>query len=146
MLDKFPDLRKEGYETTSAATMRYNCVAWAADDNTLWWEPDPIGLFFWPRSAPREWTIEAIVAAFELLGYERCEDCDLEQQQEKIAIYSHPSGEPTHVAWQMADGRWSSKLGEGDDIVHMTLEGLAGPLYGTASVYMKRQRRDRRFI
>ena len=86
MLDEFPALQEEGYETTSPATIIYNCVAWAADDNKLWWEPDPIGLCFWPISAPREWTIKAIVAVFAALGYERCEDCNLEQQQEKIAI------------------------------------------------------------
>lgn len=117
MLDMFPALQEEGYETTSPATISYNGVAWAADDNEQWWEPDPIGVFYWPSSAPREWTIEAIVAAFETLGYERCEDCNPEQQIEKIAIYAHPSGVPTHVAWQMEDGRWSSKLGKGVDLI-----------------------------
>lgn len=142
----FPALRQEGYETTSPATIIYNCIAWAADDNTQWWEPDPIGVCFWPSDAPREWTIEAIVAAFETLGYRCCEDCDLEQQIEKIAIYAHPSGEPTHVAWQMVDGRWSSKLGEGADITHTTLGGLESPIYGTACAYMKRPRADRKAV
>ena len=143
MLDVFPALETDGYEITSPATISYNCVAWAADDNKQWWEPDPIGICFWPSRAPRKWTIKAIVAAFETLGYERCENCNLEQQTEKIAIYAHPSGEPTHVAWQMEDGRWSSKLGEGKDIIHTTLAGLAGAWYGTAHTCMKRQRKDR---
>ena len=146
MLDQFPALHEHGYESTSPATIKYNCIAWAADDNTGWWEPDPFGLFLWPPSVAREWTIDSIVAAFETLDYGCCEHGDLEQQQEKIAIYVHPSGEPTHVAWQMDDGRWSSKLGEGKDIIHTTLEGLVGELYGTAKTYMKRRRKGRNAI
>lgn len=146
MFDKFPALQDNEYEPTSCATTDYNCVAWAADDNRNWWEPDLLGLCFWPRGMPREWTIDAIVAVFETLGYESCENGDVEQRQEKIAIYAHSSGEPTHLAWQMDDGRWSSKLGEGEDIIHTTVEGLYGKQYGTTIAYMKRRRKRRKFI
>lgn len=143
MFDQFPALQQDGFELTSPATAAYNCVAWAADDNKRWWEPDPYGLFFWPPDAPRNWSMASMMAAFETLEYVSCDDSNLEEGIEKIAIYENSFGSPTHVAWQKDDGRWSSKLGEGQDIVHNTVEGLYGQIYGVARVYMKRDRRGR---
>jgi hypothetical protein len=37
----FPNLRADPYAVTSPASTVYNCIAWAAGDNTRWWEPDP---------------------------------------------------------------------------------------------------------
>jgi hypothetical protein len=75
--------------------------------------------------------------AFEALGYEACEDRQFEPGYEKIAIYGR-AGEPEHVAKQMPDGNWSSKLGYLNDIVHATLEALAGPDYGFVELIMRR--------
>ena len=144
ILDLFPALKSDGYEITSDATTQYNCIAWAADDNQNWWEPDPIGIFHWPPSAPREWTLNGIVAAFENLGYEKCDNGGLEQRFEKVAIFATMSGEPTHAAWQRQDGRWSSKLGDLKDITHNTLNGVAGTKYGFPTIFLKRRRQKRK--
>ena len=53
------------------------------------------------------------------------------------------TGAPTHAAWQRPDGRWTSKLGDNEDIIHDKLDGLAGPKYGTVTVFLKRPRQRR---
>ena len=62
----------------------------------------------------------------------------LESGREKIAIYARGAA-PAHVARQLADGKWTSKLGAAVDITH-TLRGLEGPLYGRVVVVMARVR------
>lgn len=143
-IDQFPALKSDEYEKTSDNTIQYNCIAWAADDIQNWWEPDPIGIWYWPPDAPREWTINGLIATFGMLGYEKCDNSDLEQGFEKIAVYATMSGKPTHAAWQRKDGRWSSKLGDGIDITHSTLNGISGTEYGTAMIFLKRLRQKRR--
>ena len=36
----FPNLKADGYQVTSPQSLEYNCIAWAAGDNTQWWWPD----------------------------------------------------------------------------------------------------------
>ena len=94
--------------------------------------------------APREWTINGLIATFGTLGYEKCDNSDLEQGFEKIAVYATMSGKLTHAAWQRKDGQWSSKLGDDIDITHSTLNGISGTEYGTAMIFVKRLRQKRR--
>ncbi|KYC37161.1 hypothetical protein WA1_46890 [Scytonema hofmannii PCC 7110] len=51
---------------------------------------------------------------YQTFGYTRCNSFELESGFQKIAIYTKPSGEldgvPTHVARQLPNGRWTSKL------------------------------------
>ena len=143
MISEFPSLKDGEFETVSARTSQYNCIAWAADDNERWWEPDPIGIMYWPPGAPREWTLDGLMAAFETLGYEKCDSGDLEPGFEKVAFYAFMTGEPTHVAWQRPDGRWTSKLGDYEDIIHDSLDGLTGSQYGLVMGFMKRRRQKR---
>ena len=74
---------------------------------------------------------------FEAMGYEACDDRQLEASVEKIAIYAK-DGVPTHMARQLPSGDWTSKCGAGEDITH-TLVGLEGDLYGAVSVVMRRK-------
>ncbi len=62
----FPKLNDKNHEITSAADSDYNCIAWAAGDNSKWWTHIPG--YRWP--AQRNPQIEALVAVFENLGYE----------------------------------------------------------------------------
>jgi hypothetical protein len=61
---------------------------------------------------------------------------------EKIAIYVDGDGVPTHAARQLSDGAWTSKLGEWEDIRHLTLEAMEddglGLGYGKVSLILKR--------
>jgi hypothetical protein len=70
------------------------------------------------------------------LGFERCDDADWEPGVEKLAIFADASG-PTHVARQLPNGMWTSKMGKMEDIEH-TLEGLSGGKYGYVQVILRR--------
>ncbi len=135
----FPRLRSMEYKVTSPATTDYNCIAWAADDDTAWWWPDAYDIGYWPREAPRAETIEAFVAAFGLLGYKPCHDHSPEPGFEDVAIYVDAAGIPTHAARLLKSGRWTSKLGEWEDIEHNTFESLDGDLYGHVGQLLRRK-------
>lgn len=137
---EFPHLKPQhcGVDL-SPATIDYNCIAWAASDTSNWWWPDDplIGYGYWPDGVERTVTVQAFVKAYRTVDYEVCEDGLLEAGFEKIVIYVL-NGEPTHAARQLADGKWTSKLGPFEDITHSTLICLNGPLYGEPHTYMKR--------
>lgn len=76
------------------------------------------------------------------MGFSPCTDASLEEGIEKIAIYGD-SEDFDHVAFQRSDGRWSSKLGELNDISHTETSLLAGPglfEYEPVVILMKRTR------
>jgi hypothetical protein len=146
--NRFPLLFLSGYEVTSPETIdytqpMYNCIAFAADDQTLWWWPDQDGEAYWPEGVTRTVTRNAFVAAFGTIGYEICDNGAVDVGYDKIAIYEK-NGIPTHAAKQLEDGRWKSKLGQWEDIEHITVEavqtlhGIGN--YGAVAVYMRRKR------
>lgn len=133
----FPGLLPGAYRETSQADHSYNCIAWAASDSTRWWWPLPVEFAYWPTGVAREETVTAFVSAFQLLGYEACASADTEPDYEKIAIYVDAATQkPTHMARQLPNGRWTSKLGSDVDIEHNALSGVEGPLYGLARVIL----------
>ncbi len=133
----FPMFQYSAYKVTSPATIAYNCIAWAAGDTETWWWPDPFNQYFWPSGILREETIDAFVKAFELLGYTICRDANYETGYEKVAIYAKLNGRPTHVARQIDSEKWTSKIGQLEDIEH-SINSLSGDIYGEPMVYMKR--------
>jgi hypothetical protein len=134
----FPRMAPGAFVVTRPRTDGYNCVAGAADDDARWWWPVP-ETAYWPEGAPREVTVDAFVAAFATLGYARCDGGELEAGLEKVAIYLDRDDKPSHVARQMEDGAWSSKLGPEEHITH-DLHGVEGPAYGTIAVFLARPR------
>lgn len=136
----FPNLRHTPFSIESEIDPSYNCIAYAANDKTLWWWPGPGG--YWPRK-PREETLQCFISTFEDLGYKICSTRGYELGFEKVAIYVDNHAIPTHMARQIGSGvnagEWASKCGGIDDIFH-TLEGLEGPkpAYGTVAQIMKR--------
>lgn len=135
--DLFPKLQGSGYRITSPKSGDYNCVAWAAGDAQNWWWPAGDGKPSWPAGAPRAETLSAFQQAFASLGYVACADESAEPGFEKIALFAHPDGFPTHVARQLANGRWTSKLGELEDLEHH-LHDLTGTEYGAVVLLLKR--------
>ncbi|MBV9761031.1 MAG: hypothetical protein JO340_10750 [Acidobacteriaceae bacterium] len=136
-----PFLTTENCEITSPATKRYNCLAWAAGNNTQWWDPNP--LYRWPSDVPREISLDAVLTVYEKLGFTVCIGGEPEEDFEKIAIFAKKvSGRtvPTHAARQLASGKWTSKLGACEDISHETFDAVNGPLYGEAICFMSRRK------
>jgi hypothetical protein len=133
----FPGLRASSFLVTSPETRAYNCVAWAAGDTARWWWPDPESdACFWPPGVPAAETVDAFVAALATLGYAPCSGDDFEPGFEKVALFA-ADGVPTHVARQLAGGRWTSKLGRSEDIEH-DLHALGGDVYGAVVLILKR--------
>lgn len=148
---KFPKLRTGGYDRKSQRDTRYNCVAFAVGDFNNFWQymgPWKTKGYYWPPNL-RDDSLESWVEVFRIHGYERCESADFEPGVEKVAIYVDSDGETTHVAKQdVGLGKWASKLGRGHDIVHDSLELLAGEEgdeYGRVAVIMQRRFQSRRF-
>lgn len=78
----------------------------------------------------------AFQEAFQSLGFGVCQKEDLESGFEKIALFADDNV-PEHAARQLPNGRWTSKLGELEDIEH-GLHDLEGVEYGKVVMLMKR--------
>jgi hypothetical protein len=136
LLAAFPDLTTDDPVVTHPPNPRFNCVAWAAGvTDVVWWPADPDA--FWPPGAPDELTVPAVVAALATVGYVPCADGGPEPGAEKVAVYAR-AGAPTHVARQLPDGRWSSKLGRDCTVSHATPGGVEGAVYGAVVAYLRR--------
>jgi hypothetical protein len=138
LLRLFPRLRPGAFRVTSPRDRTYNCIAWAAGVTADWWWP--IGETrpaFWPTGVAREETLSAFCEAFATLNYTVCPSDAPEPGFEKVALFADAAGIPTHAARQLPGGRWTSKLGQADDIEH-DLHDLEGGLYGTIALVLKR--------
>ena len=133
-LREFPNLVVGEFTVTSSETDVYNCIAYAAGDTTRkWW---PRVRYFWPAKARFEESLPAFIEAFVFLGFEPCDAADLETGFEKVAIFCKDDA-PTHAAKQLPSGRWSSKLGDWEDIEH-TLHAVECPVYGEVKQILRR--------
>jgi hypothetical protein len=134
----FPRLRAADYDITSPVSPNYNCIAWVAEDDTRWWQPLPFGGYYWPPTVPFVWSLSVMLEVFRELGYEQCTTGDPETGYNKIVIYCDGLGDPTHGARLLESGRWTSKLGDKEDIEHDDVACLGGGLYGEAFAFMRR--------
>lgn len=138
----FPDLSADGYSPKSEKSTDYNCIAYAAGDESKKWVGYREAGYYWPEEAKEGHTLDALIDAFEKLGYTICASDSLEAEYEKVALYADQEELWTHAAKQREDGRWTSKLGNLEDIIHQTPQGVAGPepAYGRVACLMKRRR------
>lgn len=132
---EFPNLASEEFEIIDQPSEWYNCIAYAAGDTGRWWWPD--GINYWPLWANQTNSIESLKEVFAGRGYEQCDDSAAEAGYQKIALYE-AQAEMTHVALQMPNGRWRSKLGRGPVIEHHSPESLSGVNYGNPTAFMRR--------
>ncbi len=134
----FPESVQKPFIKTSEVTPSYNCIAWAAGDSSNWYEPDPMGLYYWPPNVPRQYSIVAYIQVYESIGYIKCDNENLEEGYEKVAVFGKKHI-PTHAAKQLSSGLWSSKLGKDIDVSH-TIDGIENGLYGNIVQYLKRKK------
>ena len=142
---QFPNLTREVYHKTSEQDDFHNCIAYAAGDESRWWEP-PLqpGIvepgYYWPEGAPTTITIESLVKAYELHGFALCDSDSWEEGYEKVALFGYENNDYAHASKLMQDGTWKSKLGNCEDIMHETCHVLEAdrPAYGKVRKFMKR--------
>ncbi len=135
-----PNLEQSNHQITSPPDYSYNCIAWAAGEDDRWWWPDlPPDTYYWPEDVPRAVTIDAFVQAFKTKNYKVCEDGNLVEGIEKIALYVDANDKPTHMARQLPSGRWTSKCGSWCDISHEDPEVVADGTYGKVGAYLYRE-------
>ena len=96
--------------------------------------------YWWPDHIQSDDTLESVIALFVDVGYEPCDNHEVEGTVEKVAIYGDDDG-PSHVARQLESGRWTSKLGDWEDIEHDSLRAVEGSRYGTVRAILRRSRR-----
>ena len=135
LIREFPNLASEEFEIIAPDSDQYNCIAYVAGDTGRWWWPDVDS--YWPAWATSTNSIESLKEAFAGLGYEQCDDSAAEAGYQKIALYE-ALGVMTHIALQMPNGRWRSKLGRGPVIEHHSPESLSGENYGNPTIFMRR--------
>ena len=124
---------------TSPNSLNYNCLSWVVGEVDKWFDPTPhcVG-YHWPSGVEREWTISTIRKLLALYGFtENANDTSLEAGFIKVAFYVDESGEPTHFARQLPNGKWTSKLGELYDVEHDSAENLECLDYGKVHVVVK---------
>lgn len=136
VLNEFPNTTVEPFIQTSHIDFGYNCIAWAASDNTRWYEPDPFGNYYWPEQIERDYTIEAYINLYEFLGYARCDNGNIEEGFCKVAVFAN-GNMPTHAARQLENGKWTSKLGKNIDVEH-SLFSIDNGIYGQVVQFLKR--------
>jgi hypothetical protein len=146
----WPNLRSVRFtvnDVTSKHTSLYNCIAYAAKDETQPWWPVPEAMmrqpgaryFHWPVKRVYPATVENFFEAFKTRGYKPCKTEKREFGYEKVAIYVDVNDEIKHMARELGDGVWFSKLGDCQDIRHNALEGVESAGYGQARHFMRKR-------
>ncbi len=118
---------------TSKQTWEYNCVMWSLNRDDEWRD------FFYSDDGyvNPDQSINPYVAYFQENGFETCENSSLEVGALKICIFSK-NGIFSHVSRQLQDGRWASKMGNYEDIEHLTEFDVSGLGYGSPDIYMQK--------
>jgi len=129
------------FRKTSPRDRRYNCLAWSVGDTTRPWVPggDPVTTR-WPPGAPRHLDLNSVVASYASLGFERDSEPVLTEGFDRVALFVDHDGDVIHAALQLASGRWTSKMGEWEDIEHDDLAALEGGEYGQVAAVLRRPR------
>jgi len=136
---QIPGLVGSEYRVTSPRDARYNCFAWAAGDTSQVWSPTMVGSgAYWPPGTPALPSMNGVVEAYRVCGFDVCTTPDPEEGFEKIAVFADDAGEPRHAARQLPSGAWTSKLGDHVDIEHRELRAVECVLYGEARLYLRR--------
>ncbi len=131
------------FDITSDRSNSYNCAAWAMNDKSTKWWPLPVDEapeYYWPEGAPRDDSITAFIDGFGRMGFQVCANGDLEEGFDKVAVYTALDHSPKHVALQLPNGRWTSKLGADEDIEHSSVADLQASHYGYPALFMSRAR------
>ncbi len=131
----FPNSYESPFIITSVETDKYNCVAWSMLDIERWWDWEEGA--FWIEGIPKNGELATFIHLFNKLDFEGCLDGECEPKYQKIALFSDDDIHCTHVARQLENGNWTSKLGVSYDVEH-TLKAMEGGMYGNVALFMRK--------
>lgn len=132
----FPNSFASPFLITSQEDDRYNCVTWSMNDTKRWWDWEEDA--FWIEGIPQDGKLTTFEKLFNKLGFEICFNEEYEIDYQKIVLFSVDGTHCMHVARQLKNGNWTSKLGVSHDVEH-TLVAMEGGIYGDGVVFMKRK-------
>jgi len=132
----FPNSYKEPFEITSSETPDYNCLAWALNDNSKWYESDDD--YFWFNDIARDNLLTTIQKIFENLGFHQTNFAKYQIDYERIALFSIDNNECSHLARQIDEDKWTSKLGSSYDVNH-SIKSIENGIYGNAVIFLERK-------
>lgn len=133
VIKEFPNSKIEPFEITSPETTQYNCLAWAMHDTQRWWDTEDD--YFW-IDTNKDSLLQTLIEMCQKLGFQICDNAQLEQNYEKIVLFSTDNQYCTHVARQLNNGRWTSKLGQSYDVTH-SINAIENGIYGKATIFLK---------
>jgi hypothetical protein len=131
---QLPLLAASEYELHSPQDLSYNCIGFSIGDTEHYWWPGGKSGSFWPTAATGP-SFREFERVFADLGYTPCAHDQHEAGVEQIALYLDDQDVPQHAAKLREDGRWWSKLGDLEDIIHDDVRGVCCPTYGETIVY-----------
>ena len=139
----------ENFEFTSPKKKGYNCVGYALGEVnkdidmlalSKRFDLSPFGL----SNEQLDHTINGYIKLITgLYGYEICDTSEAEDGFDKIVLFEgiDEDGDLNflHMAKQLGNGIWTSKMGTFEDIEHLTPDAVNG-YYGKPKVFMKRKK------
>ena len=141
-------IAEQNFIYSSKKRKGYNCFAYAVGEENKDIDMTSFSKRFDISKAglskdPLDHTIEGYIKLLRgFYQFEVCEDGELEAEFTKIVLYEGVSPEDkeigfSHIALQLKNGMWRSKLGTWEDITHLAPETIEGDYYGRPVVYMK---------
>jgi hypothetical protein len=93
----------------------------------------------WTAGARYRFGLEAPISAYEVIGYRLCPGGGPvpEEGYDKVALYAENS-EWRRAAKLPEDGRWSSELGDLEDVSRDSPEDVCGKFHGELACFMLR--------
>ena len=92
-------------DVKSPATDVYNCIAYAMGSEDMWVGGGvaPYGwCAWWPKGVATDRTPESLIAAFEAMGFVRCNDSLPEEEFDKVVLYKNYDPDLGRIVWTHA--------------------------------------------
>ena len=142
LIREFPQLGGDKhFEIKSDENVVYNCIAWAMGVSNCWVDYYLVPGHWWPSGVARENTPEALIAAFQAVGFTIMDDYSYDGSIDKVVLYK-VGNKWTHASRLLGEGVEYSKFGPRWDATHG--RGVFhGTIYGDAYACMGRPAADR---
>lgn len=137
----WPNLNLKRFHFTSIRTPAYNCLAWAIGDDVTWMDMYYFKEVYNLEIKNLDHSVHGYAECLKkYYRFEICNNGDIERGKEKIVLYENNEKDFAHIARQLPNGNWTSKMGRLEDIEHYSVEALSGEFYGKPVLYMQRER------